>query len=168
MDSSNSTALHPISNSSATVVTVPYHSSYYTYYPQNLNPNPNTIPQATDATDSNSSLNTTTTHDYYSGVVTEVGVAPPGVDSYTALSSYPPPHLGYEGQTAMPYDLLQQQAVYAVSSLYYTDPNAYNLAAKEAVRLYGSNPIASGQAVSALVLSSWKFFFPFFIVKFNL
>lgn len=137
MENKNSAELQPSSNSSAIVS---YPSSSYSSYTQNPNP---TI------TDSNSSMKTATTHEYYSDVGIETGVEPPGVDS-TALSSYPPAHLSHDSQTDLSYGLVHPQTLYtAASSLYYSDPNAYNVAVKEAFMLLGSDPIALGQAVSA-------------------
>ncbi|MED6107602.1 hypothetical protein PIB30_015562 [Stylosanthes scabra] len=118
---------------------LPSSSSYtpnFTPYPQNPNPS-SSIPPNT---------------------VLEPVVNPPGVDSYAPPLPLPTTQVvgGYEQVLPQNYSYTQTQIVghdpnsLVASSGYYYDPNAQNWGdtAREAVRQYGSDPLAYGDVIS--------------------
>ncbi|KAJ7971047.1 Zinc finger protein like [Quillaja saponaria] len=114
--------------------------SHFTYYPQNPNPTV-AAPQ--------SSLGN---HELYNNVGLDPALRPPGVDSYALLSSNSHTHLGHEAYAGLSYGHNHMVAVdtasTVISSGYYSDPNAHNWAAREAVRQRGTDPVGYGAGIS--------------------
>ncbi|KAF8408183.1 hypothetical protein HHK36_007325 [Tetracentron sinense] len=109
---------------------------YYPHQPQNPNPNP--------------SHGFPSVH-YVAGL--EAALRPPGIDAYATLSSYPPNHVGYDGQAAVAYGHQPVQAGALAAAAYYQDSSAaaQNWDVKEAIRQFGVDPV--GYAIVSVLVS---------------
>ncbi|KAG2711015.1 hypothetical protein I3760_04G057800 [Carya illinoinensis] len=116
----------------------PYSSSHYPYYP------PDHIPVSLTAV-THSSLGP---HDLYAGLGADPGrIIPIGVDAYASLSSYQHTHLRIQGHAGAGSYGHRHLTPGTGSSVYYSDPNSQNWAAKEAVRIYGAYRVGYGAGV---------------------
>ncbi|KAJ4972700.1 hypothetical protein NE237_005874 [Protea cynaroides] len=128
------------------------HSSSYAHYPYNtLNlPDPRTL------------LNRQEISSAQYKVGPEPGLGPPGIDSYAAINSYPPPpptHVGYEAQAAITYGQHAAQISASTAAAYYPETGAavQNWAAKEAIRQFGADPVSYAAVSVACILSRFPF-----------
>ncbi|XP_042499535.1 zinc finger protein 385B-like isoform X2 [Macadamia integrifolia] len=80
-------------------------------------------------------------HQTHNHTLVEPPILPPGIDSYAAINSYPPTHVGLESQVAVSYGHHVAQIGALTAAAYYQDTgnSGQSCAAKESICQFGAD-----------------------------
>ncbi|XP_042499533.1 zinc finger protein 385B-like isoform X1 [Macadamia integrifolia] len=91
-------------------------------------------------------------HQTHNHTLVEPPILPPGIDSYAAINSYPPTHVGLESQVAVSYGHHVAQIGALTAAAYYQDTgnSGQSCAAKESICQFGADHTSYTAAIKSL------------------